>query len=112
MTVALVVLSIIALGTIGLTIFDRINTGSWDAGPLVLGGACVALVLVIWFMVAVPLSSFQRDKCQERADGYGLEDSDWSIRHNCRVRLPAGQLVPESRIRITSDGQIIVTGDE
>lgn len=76
------------------------------------GGISLAVVLATWALLAGPYSNFQKDICQDKAQGYGLEHSEWSFRLSCRVSLPSGQLVPEDRIRITSDGDIIVAGDE
>jgi hypothetical protein len=88
-----------------------IANDDWAEGAWV-GGLLVAAVLVVWGIVAYPVSSYQADVCQQKAEGYGLEGSDWSFRHNCRVYLPTGQLVPEGRIRITTDGQIVVVDDD
>lgn len=73
-------------------------------------GILTAVVLVIWFLVAVPVSTYNRNNCQRIADGYGMDDYDWSFRSGCRIQIPTGQLVPEDRIRITSDGQIVSEG--
>lgn len=85
----------------------------WALGDSLAGGAVIFLagtvvLCICWALIAGPVSSFQKDKCQTKAEGYGLERSDWSVRFKCRVYLPGGQLVPEDRIRITVDGQIIV----
>lgn len=77
---------------------------------LAITGMITVGILVIWLLVAVPFSNYARNNCEALADGYGL-DYDWSIRRSCRVYLPSGQLVPEDRIRITSDGQITVVDD-
>lgn len=66
----------------------------------------VGCVLVVWFTVAVPISTTKRNNCERLADGYQL-DYDWSIRNNCRIKLSTGQLVPADQIRITSDGKIV-----
>lgn len=81
-------------------------------GAAWLAGICTFAVMLLWALIAGPMSTYKQNKCEDLAEGYGLERSDWSIRLGCRVYLPTGQLVPEDRIRITSDGQIFVAGDE
>jgi len=75
-------------------------------------GCCLALVGAVWSIAAHIVSPYQDTKCQQKADAYGLEDGDWSMRFGCRVRLATGQVVPEDRIRITTDGQIVVSDEE
>jgi membrane protein YdbS with pleckstrin-like domain len=105
-TLAMVLLGV-ATG-IGLVLWWADND---FVGALVVWAVIVAAIVVVWLVVAFPYSGYQKDVCQQKAEGYGLERSQWSIRHGCRVYLPTGQLVPESRIRITSDGQIVVVDD-
>jgi hypothetical protein len=79
------------------------------AGAIVMVALATA-VLVVWLIVAVPVSAYARNNCRREADGYGL-GYDWSFRNNCRIELPTGQLVPSSKIRITSEGEIIAGED-
>lgn len=79
---------------------DSLDAGGFTA--VVLG----VVVLLFWFLAAVPLSTINRHDCQREAAGYGL-DYDWSFRNDCRIRLATGQLVPADKIRITSDGKIV-----
>lgn len=84
------------------------RTKGWSAiyeGSVITGVGSV-FVLVLWFILAVPVSNLMRTDCGREADGYGL-DYDWSFRNGCRVELPTGQLVPSDNIRITSDGEIL-----
>lgn len=106
MTIALVLIAIIAAV---MTLWWFVERDP-DAVPFAVAGAIA--VLVVWALIAWPMSAYKANKCQDLAEGYGLDRSDWSIRLGCRVYLPTGQLVPEDRIRITSDGQIVVAGDE
>jgi len=105
------------LGLIGIALIVLITAvwayveDDWEFA-LFAGGLALVVWLGAWVVFAWPYSSYQKDVCQQRAEGYGLERSQWSVRHDCRVYLPGGELVPENRIRITTDGQIIVTDDE
>jgi hypothetical protein len=76
---------------------------------LAAGAVALVVLLAVWGLVAGPISAYNRNSCRRIAEGYGLE-YDWSIRSDCRLRLPTGQLVPEGKVRITSDGRIL-TGD-
>lgn len=86
------------------------NHDSWSealrSGGIVAAFGAAA-VLAVWFIVAVPISTYNRNVCKREADGYQL-GYDWSLRNGCRIELPSGQLVPSSKIRITSDGEIVV----
>ena len=105
-SIGLICLLICIVIGVGAGVVDRdVGIGLW------IGGACAGVVLLVWFICALPYSNWQKDTCQNKAEGYGLEQSEWSFRYDCRVYLDTGQLVPESRIRITSDGQIVVTDD-
>lgn len=84
---------------------NGIADGAWITAIL------ATLVLVVWFVVAIPVSSLNKSNCKREASGYGL-DYDWSIRNGCRIMLPTGQLVPSDKIRITSDGDIITGEDD
>jgi hypothetical protein len=79
------------------------------AGAIVMVALATA-VLVVWIIVAVPVSAYNSNNCRREADGYGL-GYDWSFRNNCRIELPTGQLVPSNKIRITSEGEIIAGED-
>ncbi|HJS83690.1 MAG TPA: hypothetical protein VJ742_12730 [Nitrososphaera sp.] len=81
------------------------------AGAVRMTAIFVIGVLACWIVVAWLWSPYQKNICQGKAEGYKLEDSDWSFRYDCRVKLSSGQWVPEERIRITTDGQIVVTDD-
>lgn len=101
----------IALACIGVALALGIAAGLWEDDPPLGFGVFLtlaAVILGVWGVVHFPMSSYNRANCERVADGYQLE-YDWSIRSNCRLYLPSGQLVPEDRVRITSDGQIIVS---
>lgn len=106
MTIGLIALGICVLSGALCWLYND----DWTAGAAGLF-VSAALVLVVWGLIHFPGSAYWSDSCDRKAEGYGLEDHDWSIRFGCRVYLPGGQLVPEDRIRITTDGQIIVSDD-
>lgn len=89
------------------------DSPSWQS-TLIVTVVILAITLGAWGILAGPYSSHQKRNCAEMARGYGLDPelADWSFKFECRVTLPGGQLVPEDRIRITSDGEIIVSGDD
>lgn len=109
MTFGIVALILCAIFAVATVIYMKDGRTSWSDAlgeGAVRGGFLAALVLVVWFVVAVPVSTYNRNNCKREADGYGL-DYDWSIRNDCRIELPTGQLVPASKIRITSNGEIV-----
>ena len=116
MSIGIGALIICALVGAGRTVYCRLHgvgyyqhRDTWreaitDGGQIAAIGA--ALVLVVWFITAVPVSALERSSCRREAAGYGL-DYDWSFRNSCRIELPSGLLVPADSIRITNDGMIV-----
>lgn len=68
----------------------------------------IGLTMATWFVCAVPVSEVSKNACQARAEGFGLSESDWSFVSGCRFRLQTGQLVSESHIFITDEGEVLV----
>jgi hypothetical protein len=66
----------------------------------------IGIIGLVWVVIAGPVSSYKDDICGQKAEGYGLDRHDWSIRHGCRVYLHDGTLVPEDKIRVTIDGEV------
>lgn len=109
MTVAVVLMVAAVVAWMAFAIYDEGWRGWWEG--LAAGAVTAAVIGAVWFVFAVPVSNFNRHNCERVADGYGLDEVDWSFRFGCRVVLPSGQLVPEGRIRITSDGHITAVDD-
>jgi hypothetical protein len=76
------------------------------AGVVMVAVSYPALLGIRW-----AIQEHQTSKCEERAEGFGLE-AVWSFRHDCRYILPTGHVITEGRIRITTDGEILVREED